>query len=45
MNKIIKKTSMLISNKSEYQKMSKLINPYGDGKASDRILKLINKII
>lgn len=45
MNKIIKKTSMLISNQSEYQKMSKLINPYGDGKASDRILKLINKII
>ena len=45
MNKIIKKTSMLISNQSEYQKMSKLINPYGDGKASDRILKLIKKII
>ena len=45
MNKIIKKTSMLISNQGEYQKMSKLINPYGDGKASDRILKLINKLI
>lgn len=45
MNKIIKKTSMLISNQSVYQNMSKLINPYGDGKASDRILKLINKLI
>ena len=45
MEKITKTASMLISNQNEYQKMSKLINPYGDGKASDRIVKLINKLI
>lgn len=45
MKKITKTASMLISNQNEYQKMSKLINPYGDGKASDRIVKLINKLI
>lgn len=31
----------LLTNRREYQKMSQAKNPYGDGKASNRILKVI----
>lgn len=31
----------LISNKEEYKKMSNAKNPYGDGKAYERIIKAI----
>jgi len=39
---ILKKSSELIENKKEYQKMINIENPYGDGKSSARILKYIN---
>ena len=32
----------LLDNRSEYKKMSKVANPYGDGKASKRIIKIID---
>ncbi|NMB95378.1 MAG: UDP-N-acetylglucosamine 2-epimerase (non-hydrolyzing) [Clostridiaceae bacterium] len=38
---IIKLASKLISNTDEYSKMSKAVNPYGDGKASQRIVKAL----
>lgn len=38
-NKIITEVSCLIENDSYYEQMSKAVNPYGDGKASDRIPK------
>lgn len=38
-NKIITEVSCLIENESYYEQMSKAVNPYGDGKASDRIPK------
>ena len=34
----------LIDNKSEYEKMSKASNPYGDGHASERIADIIEKM-
>lgn len=40
-NMIVKEVSKLIDNKSYYEKMSKAINPYGDGKACERIVKSI----
>ena len=42
-NKIIDEAEKLIRNKEEYQKMSKAVNPYGDGKASERIADAILK--
>lgn len=38
---IVEKGNELIRNKEEYEKMSKSINPYGDGKASIRIADAI----
>ena len=40
---IYKLTKELLTNKSEYEKMSKASNPYGDGKASIRIVDAIIK--
>ncbi|WP_125770069.1 non-hydrolyzing UDP-N-acetylglucosamine 2-epimerase [Companilactobacillus furfuricola] len=37
-----KEMSNLIENKAEYEKMANAKNPYGDGKASDRILDAIS---
>lgn len=34
-------TDELLTNKEEYDKMAKAVNPYGDGKASERIVKAI----
>ena len=31
----------LLSDKSEYEKMAKAVNPYGDGNASKRIVDII----
>lgn len=43
--KIVKETLTLLNDKSTYDKMSQLHNPYGDGKASERILNFIlNKV-
>lgn len=38
-DKIVKMVSVLLNNKEEYEKMSKAVNPYGDGKACSRIVK------
>ena len=37
--KIINEVSALLDNQEYYDKMSKAVNPYGDGKACSRILK------
>lgn len=36
---IISETSKLLDDKEYYNKMSKAVNPYGDGKACERIIK------
>lgn len=41
-NKIIEEVSMLLDNQDAYNKMSKAINPYGDGKACNRIVRALN---
>ena len=40
--KIVKEVSTLLDDECEYQKMSKAVNPYGDGKACDRIVRILN---
>ncbi len=35
----------LLSNKEAYEKMSKASNPYGDGKASERIVEFLKKYL
>jgi len=39
--KIVEMTKLLLDNQEEYEKMHKAANPYGDGKASQRILQAI----
>ena len=36
-DKIIKEVSALIEDRAYYDRMSKAVNPYGDGKACQRI--------
>lgn len=38
---IVENTVSLLTNKSEYEKMSTAHNPYGDGKASQRIIQFL----
>lgn len=40
-NKIVEEAEKLITNEEEYEKMSKAVNPYGDGIASKRIADII----
>ena len=39
--KIVEETTTLLENKNEYRRMAKAVNPYGDGRASERIVKII----
>lgn len=41
--KIIERTIELLEDDREYERMSKALNPYGDGKASERIVSRILK--
>lgn len=41
--KIVSNVSELLSNKQSYEQMSKAHNPYGDGKASERIVKVFQQ--
>ena len=40
-DKIINETLMLLDNPSLYEKMSKAVNPYGDGKTAERIVDVL----
>lgn len=40
-NKIMTEVSSLLDDMDIYEKMSKAVNPYGDGKACERIVKAI----
>ncbi|MNH35285.1 UDP-N-acetylglucosamine 2-epimerase [compost metagenome] len=42
--KIIKEAQDLLNNESRYQQMSELHNPYGDGKACERIVNFIKNL-
>jgi UDP-N-acetylglucosamine 2-epimerase (non-hydrolysing) len=41
--KIIKEVQNLIDNKQEYEKMNKAHNPYGDGKACEKIVEFLKE--
>lgn len=41
-DKIMNEVSMLLDNATAYEKMSKAVNPYGDGKACCRIVRILN---
>lgn len=42
-NKILKEVSTLLDNKDAYNHMSHAVNPYGDGKACDRIVRILRE--
>jgi len=42
-DRIIKETQRLLDDETVYKKMSKAVNPYGDGKASQRIVEILKK--
>ncbi|MCM1332076.1 MAG: UDP-N-acetylglucosamine 2-epimerase (non-hydrolyzing) [Bacteroides sp.] len=42
-DKIISTVSTLIDDNSVYQSMSRAVNPYGDGKAAGRIVKILSE--
>jgi UDP-N-acetylglucosamine 2-epimerase (non-hydrolysing) len=42
--RIVSETLELLDNRAAYEKMSKIANPYGDGKAARRILEVLGKI-
>lgn len=42
-HKILDEVSLLLDDHSTYEKMSKAVNPYGDGKACGRIVEVIRK--
>jgi len=44
-DKIISEVVNLLTNKEEYDKMAKAINPYGDGKASVGIIDILKSIL
>jgi UDP-N-acetylglucosamine 2-epimerase (non-hydrolysing) len=43
-NKIVSGASLLLSDKKEYEKMSKSVNPYGDGKTSEKIVSILSEL-
>lgn len=43
-NKIVRETLTLLSNPEEYNRMSRLHNPYGDGHATKRIVEYLKNI-
>lgn len=40
---IVDETSHLLTDKAAYEQMARMYNPYGDGKASEKIVKIISK--
>jgi len=43
--RIVESTIMLLSDRAEYRRMAKSRNPYGDGKASERIRDIMKKLM
>lgn len=40
---VFKEVNLLLNDKTEYDKMANAVNPYGDGKAAERIVAIIEK--
>lgn len=41
LERVFSETALLLDNRTEYEKMARSVNPYGDGHASERILEAI----
>lgn len=41
-NKIVSEVSTLLENQEAYNKMSQAVNPYGDGHACERVVRIMN---
>ena len=44
-DKIVNEVSALLDDRVYYNQMSKAVNPYGDGKASIRIARIIKEFL
>lgn len=42
---IVRETQILLEEKAEYDKMARAVNPYGDGKACQRIIDILRGIL
>ncbi|MEI6154721.1 MAG: UDP-N-acetylglucosamine 2-epimerase, partial [Deltaproteobacteria bacterium] len=42
---IIRNTMELLDNRTLYEKMSQSANPYGDGKAAERIVDILLRVV
>ena len=42
---IVSNSSELLSDKLAYEQMANAVNPFGDGKASDRILEIVQRYL
>ena len=40
-DKIVHEVSVLLDDAAQYERMSKAVNPYGDGKACKRIVRFV----
>ena len=43
--RIIRETEKLLTDEEEYLKMARAVNPYGDGKSSERILRITERFL
>lgn len=43
-DRIVYEVSALLENQEYYERMSKAVNPYGDGQACNRILNVLDRI-
>lgn len=41
-DRIFREAQLLLDDNKEYEKMARAINPYGDGRASERIVEILN---
>jgi len=41
-DKIVREIQLLLDDRHEYEKMAKSVNPYGDGKASEKIIEILS---
>jgi UDP-N-acetylglucosamine 2-epimerase len=44
-DRIVTETARLLNDRSEYERMSKAVNPYGDGHAAERIAKILEEAV
>jgi UDP-N-acetylglucosamine 2-epimerase len=42
-DRIVTETARLLDDRSEYERMAKAVNPYGDGHAAERIAKILEE--